>query len=262
LLKRKPTELAEWAEILEPKALRIPGVARVAADQTHVTVFVWTEDAGRTTWGLVRELGLPESAVRVERPSAFLIPYPNQDERSAEEIVRSFATERLSLLPVAAETARVLVLGSMPGNESLRRFEYYAHPGNRFWRLIEDEVGVARSSPYHDRIAALKDAGIALWDVLRYCRREGSLDHSIEIATEEPNDLLGFLRTHRSISTIALNGRKAAVTYYRLLAAHVDSAFAGRMKVFELPSTSPANTRFTYEALRREWKDVLDMGRR
>lgn len=255
--KHHPSDVTEWADILKPRVLLIAGVAGLAADRAHLTISVWTEDAGRAAWSLVRELEIPETAVRVERPRAFLVPYPNQDERSIEGIVRSFGAERLSLLPVADEAARVLVLGSMPGNESLRRFEYYAHPRNRFWRLIEDELGIARSRPYENRVAALKDAGIALWDVLKYCRREDSLDQSIELATEEPNDLLEFLTGHPSVLTIAVNGRKAAAAYHRHLADQVCSAFPGRITVHELPSTSPANTRYEYEALRREWQAIL-----
>ena len=249
-------KLTEWAELATRRARRIPDVAQVRASDSHVMVSVWTEEACRAAWRLVRDLGIPQDAVCIEVPREYLVPYPNDDQRSIEEIALSVDATRRSLRPVADAESRLLVLGSMPGNQSLRKFQYYAHPRNRFWGLIEDTLGVSRHSSYEARVTALAEAGIALWDVLKSCHRVGSLDHNIDSDTEEPNDLVEFLREHPSVSVIALNGRKAATAYRRHHAEKIAGARGDGVMVYDLPS-SPANTRYSYEALRKEWGSIL-----
>ena len=73
--------------------------------------------------------------------------------------------------PVGNTQATTLILGSMPGKESLRAGQYYAHPRNSFWPILGDLVGAEPALPYEDRIRALQSAGIALWDVLESCAR-------------------------------------------------------------------------------------------
>ena len=84
-----------------------------------------------------------------------------------------------SFPPLIAPNAAVLILGSMPGQMSLRRQQYYAHPQNHFWRIMGDLVGVPPALPYEERTRRLNDTGVALWDSLKYCERPGSLDISI-----------------------------------------------------------------------------------
>ncbi len=92
-----------------------------------------------------------------------------------------------SFPPVVADNSQILVLGSMPGEKSLEMRQYYAHPANFFWKFMLQAAGINDNLDYATRLAILSGAGIALWDVLRSCRRHGSLDYAIEKASEQPN---------------------------------------------------------------------------
>ncbi len=158
-----------------------------------------------------------------------------------------------SFPPAVTSRVRILVLGSLPGAESLARQAYYAHPRNRFWPLAEALFGVPLESPYPARLAALNEAGVGLWDVLGRAARKGSLDADIDHRTEEPNDVAGLLRAHPRIATVALNGRKAEAAFARWILPSLPSEQAGRLAVHALPSTSPANARFRLPDLLDAW---------
>ena len=145
-----------------------------------------------------------------------------------------------SFAPAIPAAPRALVLGSMPGVASLRAGQYYAHPRNAFWPLMHALFAVPSRAPYAERLAALGEAGVALWDVLAECEREGSLDSAIAPASVAVNDISGLLANHVGLRVIALNGGTAA----RLFDRHVASALGARlaeMRVLRLPSTSPAH---------------------
>jgi hypoxanthine-DNA glycosylase len=97
----------------------------------------------------------------------------------------------------------------MPGALSLEKGEYYAHPRNRFWKVVDRVLRVPSSSRYDQRIGAVAEAGVALWDVLRHCTRVGSLDRDIDPHSEVPNEIVPFLRSNPTIRRIVFNGRKA-----------------------------------------------------
>lgn len=163
------------------------------------------------------------------------------------KVIRSFP-------PVADAAARVLILGSMPGAESLRAGEYYAHPRNAFWRLMGDLVGASRELSYGKRIRRLRHSGIALWDVLAACVREGSLDAAIDESTIIANDLVTFLARHPRISHVYFNGSTAERCFLR----HVQPALEpDRLRLQRLPSTSPAHAALGYAAKLRAWRIVL-----
>ncbi len=150
--------------------------------------------------------------------------------------------------------ARVLVLGSLPGVKSIRAGEYYAHPRNAFWSIIEALLGIPRALPYATRIRKLNAAGIALWDVLQASRRAGSLDSAIDRASAKPNDIAGFLAGHPRIELIAFNGKTAASLFARHIAPHCDLA---TLRTLALPSTSPAHAALSFAGKLSAWQEIL-----
>lgn len=139
---------------------------------------------------------------------------------------------------VADESRRVLILGSMPSVKSLEKAEYYAHPQNRFRRVIASIAGADYDGGYAQLLGNLKTLKIALWDVVYECERNGSSDSEIKAAV--PNDIAGFLKRYPNIERIATNGSKAAEL--------LEKNFPG-LKFTRLPSTSPLNARATLRGL-------------
>lgn len=160
-----------------------------------------------------------------------------------------------SFPPVVASDARALILGSMPGVESLQRGQYYAHPRNLFWPIMGELCGFDPTLPYSERITQLQGAGFALWDVLQHCEREGSLD--IAIKEEIPNDFETFLNQYTAIRAIAFNGQKAAQAFRRLVLPYLPTTLTQRLAFLPLPSTSPANARQSKQVKFARWAVVL-----
>jgi len=156
-----------------------------------------------------------------------------------------------SFAPIAATDARVLVLGSMPGVKSLQAAQYYAHPRNLFWPLLGQLFGFDATQPYAQRVDALLHSGIALWDVLASCRREGSLDARIDRQSEVANDIPAFLDAHPNLRAIALNGRLAEQALLRHF-----PGIGERLPLLSMPSTSPANASVSIERKRAQWAAV------
>jgi hypoxanthine-DNA glycosylase len=113
------------------------------------------------------------------------------------------------LPPIIADGARSLILGNMPSVMSLGAQEYYANPRNAFWRITGDIFGFDAAAPYDIRTAALTANGIAVWDVLRSCRRIGSLDSAIEPDSMVANDFRQFFDRHPQIRRVFFNGAAA-----------------------------------------------------
>jgi TDG/mug DNA glycosylase family protein len=156
-----------------------------------------------------------------------------------------------SLPPIARTDARILILGSMPGEASLRAGQYYAHPRNSFWRIMGVLFGAEPAKPYAERLAILQENGVAIWDVLRSCVRPGSLDTNI--SKEVPNDFAAFFATHRSIVRIGLNGGKAGATFKEYAAQYLPA----HAVVVQLPSTSPAHASRSFEQKCAAWRSAL-----
>jgi hypoxanthine-DNA glycosylase len=146
-----------------------------------------------------------------------------------------------SFAPIVAPNATVLILGSMPGNRSLRVGQYYGNPHNLFWPFMAEIYAVEPSLPYPERLEQLKRAGVALWDVLKECERKGSLDAAIVPASESPNDFAWLLSTYLSIRRICFNGAKAATAFTRLALPMIPFDIRDELTLIPLPSTSPAN---------------------
>lgn len=94
--------------------------------------------------------------------------------------------------PVVGTEPRVLILGSMPSEASLAAGCYYAHPRNRFWRVVGECFGFDPTLPYKERLDALEASGAALWDTIESCERTGSLDSAI--LRPQVNDFSAFFR--------------------------------------------------------------------
>jgi TDG/mug DNA glycosylase family protein len=150
----------------------------------------------------------------------------------------------------ATSSAKVLVLGTLPGEESLRRGEYYANPRNSFWRIVESLFGIPTDEPYAERVRKLNEAGVALWDVCAAATRPGSLDLSIRRGTEVPNDFAAFLAAHPHIKLICFNGAKAAALFRERAKLTVP------VECIDLPSTSPAHAAMSFEEKVKRW-DVI-----
>jgi hypoxanthine-DNA glycosylase len=151
-----------------------------------------------------------------------------------------------SFPPVADERTRVLVLGSLPGEASLARAQYYAHPRNQFWRLIGEVVGAdLQGLAYEARLAALRAAGVGLWDVIGSARRRGSLDTAIR--GHSANALAEFAASLPQLRAVGFNGGKSAALGLPLLAGRSDLALVA------LPSSSPAYT-LAFAAKAERWR--------
>ena len=154
------------------------------------------------------------------------------------------------LPPIVDDGARILILGNMPSAMSLAAQQYYGNPRNAFWRITADIYGFDASAPYSDRSAALRASGVAVWDVLRHCRRHGSLDSAVEPDSMVANDFESFFDTQRGIVRVFFNGAAAEKNFTRLAGIERDLIYR------RLPSTSPAQT-MRYEAKLRAWRDTL-----
>ena len=159
--------------------------------------------------------------------------------------------------PIENRSARILILGSMPGQASLAAGQYYAHPQNAFWRIIAELLHFDAASPYALRAQALKTARIALWDVLRSCKRKGSLDAMIERDAQVANDFSMFFRAHSKITHVYFNGAKAEACFKRHLPRGIGG---GAIACARLPSTSPANASMPFERKLDAWRVILCAG--
>lgn len=156
---------------------------------------------------------------------------------------------------VARPDARVLILGSLPGQVSLREQQYYAQPRNDFWKIMGALAGAAPELDYSRRLEALKAQGIALWDVCASAHRPGSLDASIRHGSVVVNDFTSFFHTHRGIGFICFNGRKAADLYRRLVLPGLPESLQA-IRCETLPSTSPAHAAMRFGSKLARWSIV------
>lgn len=160
-----------------------------------------------------------------------------------------------SFPPIENRAARVLVLGSMPGAASLLAGRYYAHRHNAFWPVMGELFGAGPAVSYEKRILILRRAGLALWDVLGSCVREGSLDSDIDEASIVPNDFHAFFETHSRVRHVFFNGAKAENCFRR----YVLPGLGERSLHFtRLPSTSPAHASLSLPQKFKAWRAVAD----
>jgi len=151
--------------------------------------------------------------------------------------------------------ARILILGSMPGRASLAAGEYYAHPANAFWPIMEALFGIARTLPHATRLCLLRQRHIALWDVAHQCIRPGSMDHAIRMDSVVPNDFAALFATLPKLGAIYFNGRKAEQLYRRLVWPKLAANWQALPR-HTLPSTSPAHARMRFAEKLAAWRII------
>ena len=159
-----------------------------------------------------------------------------------------------SFRPIEDKNAKLLILGSMPGRASLAASQYYAHAQNAFWRIISELLRLDAVTPYERKVQALIASRIAVWDVLRSCTREGSLDARIEKDSQVANDFHSFFRAHSGITRVFFNGAMAEACFKRHVLRHVDD---NSISYVRLPSTSPAHASLSFEQKLSAWRIIV-----
>ena len=157
-----------------------------------------------------------------------------------------------SFKPSIDNNSKILILGSMPGVKSLTEQQYYAHPKNRFWKImgIICNISKLQECNYETKLKILLNNNIALWDTIKTCKREGSLDSDIQ--NEKPNDIRKLLKKYPNIKTICLNGNKSYSAFKKYFPDLSEKYFCRKM-----PSTRPANSRYSLDKLVEEWKLIF-----
>lgn len=157
----------------------------------------------------------------------------------------------VGLPPLVSCNTRLLILGSFPSVRSLAQQQYYAHPQNAFWRILQAiwpssayPVGHER---YQDRCSWLLERGLGLWDVYASCERQGSLDANI--CDPVTNNLAVLTQTCPGLRAIAHNGGESA--------RHTRHSARMGLPVYRLPSTSPANASWSFERKLAAWRSVM-----
>jgi TDG/mug DNA glycosylase family protein len=153
------------------------------------------------------------------------------------------------LSPIIYKDSKILILGSLPSKKSIEQNEYYANSTNHFWRILSNVLENEKITfeNYNSKKEFLEKHNIALWDVIKCAKREGSLDKNIK--DEEYNDILNLIDEY-DFNKIFVNGKKAAKLFERYLKLN------NRMDIeyIVLPSSSAANTRYTFERKINEWR--------
>lgn len=149
--------------------------------------------------------------------------------------------------PVARADARILILGTLPGIASIKQQQYYAHPQNAFWRILEQLFNIPAQAAYQVRCQSAQEHGLAIWDVCHSAQRMGSLDSHIQSDSIVANNIHQLLAACPHIRLIALNGQAAAQLFKKQIKPAPD------IHTTTLPSTSPANARLRFEQKLAQW---------
>ena len=159
-----------------------------------------------------------------------------------------------SFAPSIDNNSKILILGSMPGVKSIAEQQYYAHPQNRFWKVLGYICNISnlQEFEYLRKLESLLDNNIALWDTIKTCKRKGSLDSDIQ--NETPNDIKDLLKKYPKIKTICLNGNKSYSAFKKYFPDLIQKYNCKKM-----PSTSPANARYSLDKLTTEWSKCFTL---
>ena len=155
------------------------------------------------------------------------------------------------LAPIVSSNTRLLILGSFPGAASLAKQQYYGHPQNQFWRILQaiwpSSAGEISAGSYEKRSEWLLERGLGVWDVYASCERQGSLDTAIR--NPQVNDFAALLQRCPHLTSVAHNGGES----FR----HAKHTAALGLVVHKLPSTSPANASWSFERKLAAWREVM-----
>lgn len=155
---------------------------------------------------------------------------------------------KIAFSPIVTNNSEVLILGTMPGERSIKLQQYYGHAGNHFWKMMFQILNIKFSKDYSDRKKLLIDNNIALWDVLENCEGEGSSDNNIK--EEKVNDFKQFYKQYPKIKKVFFTSLKAEAFYDKYVGKSADITY------LRLPSPSSANTWKTFDEKLEDWKII------
>ena len=153
-----------------------------------------------------------------------------------------------SFAAIVPSQPKILILGSLPGDLSIAKYQYYAHPQNRFWKVLFALYEQKFTTDYSEKIALLHEQQIALWDVCESAIRPGSMD--TDISEVIPNTIPQLLAEHPTITKVIFNGQKAQKLFDKYFKKQ------DNINYITLPSTSPANAQFSIDKLLLHWEIV------
>ena len=148
-------------------------------------------------------------------------------------------TQVHSIEPIIGRNPRIIILGSMPGIISINASQYYANPCNLFWMVLADLFDININCSYESKVQQVQQLPVIIWDTLKSCHREGSLDSKILSTDLEANDIGSLLKQFPTVQVIAFNGAASAKYFDRLVKPQLSKE--QNVEFFKMPSTSPAN---------------------
>lgn len=158
---------------------------------------------------------------------------------------------KIAFHPIVNKNCKILILGTMPSEESLRKQERYGHKSNQFWKIIFTLFEKPLPDTYEEKNALLIEKNIAIWDVLESCEGKGSLDSCIK--NEKPNNFKKFFKEYPQIEYVFFTSKKAEEFYKKYV------GFDEKRKYITLPSPSPANARMTLSEKIEKWKILREI---
>ena len=158
---------------------------------------------------------------------------------------------KIAFEPIVEKDSRILILGTMPSEESLRKQERYGHKSNQFWKIVFTLFDKPLPDNYSEKIKLLTDNRIAIWDVLHSCEGSGSLDSNIK--NEKPNDFKKFFKQYPQIKHIFFTSKKAEEFYKKYVGFDEERIY------ITLPSPSSANARMNLNEKIEKWKILKDI---
>lgn len=189
----------------------------------------------------------PISSANIRKEKENSKPEKNPPEKKG--VQQNITNAKTSFAPISKNNTEILILGTMPGEKSLQLEEYYAHSRNKFWKILSTITNEPIPGEYSEKLELLQKTKVGIWDVAHSAYRKGSLDSNIQ--NEVPNDVPGFIKKHPNLKVIAFNGPKAESLFDKYFERNSDLTYVS------LPSSSPANTGFTFEALSSRWEKIL-----